>query len=141
MTDEERPQYTLYKSRPKLLRRDDGGIDDLRGGIPRPEERRPRRRLTLGRALGYVALAAVGWVLLSLLLFFISAQVQRQDTTADVGSALDDGGYTLTSPNNVLVLGSDARTKETSEPGSTVGGRGRSDTILVMRVGGGASSR
>ena len=39
------------------------------------------------------------------------------------------------------MLGSDARTKGTKEPGANVGGPSRSDTILLMRVGGGRSAR
>jgi LCP family protein required for cell wall assembly len=91
--------------------------------------------------LAYLGLACVAWLLVSLLFFLVSAQLQRQGVSDDAGAALDDGGYTLTSPNNILVLGSDARTEETSEPGSQVGGPSRSDSIMLMRVGGGASSR
>ena len=91
--------------------------------------------------LGYLALAAVGWVLVSLLLFLVSAQVQRQKVNDAAGSALSDSGFPLTSPNTILVLGSDARTKGTKEPGANVGGPSRSDTILLMRVGGGRSAR
>jgi LCP family protein required for cell wall assembly len=80
-------------------------------------------------------------VLGSLVLFLISAQLQRQEVSDSAGSALDPSGYTLTSPNTILVLGSDARTKETSEPGSSTKGPSRSDTILLMRAGGGASAR
>ena len=47
----------------------------------------------------------------------------------------------LTSANTILVLGSDARVKGTKEPGANVGGPSRSDTILLMRVGGGHSAR
>ena len=146
--DEEKPNYTRYRSRPKLFgKRPSGardGLDDLRGGHPRPEQggkRKLRDRLTFWRVLGYVALAAVGWVLVSLLLFLVSAQVQRQKVNDAAGSTLSDSGFPLTSPNNILVLGSDARTKGTKEPGANVGGPSRSDTILLMRVGGGKASR
>jgi LCP family protein required for cell wall assembly len=146
--DEEKPNYTRYRSRPKLFgRRSDGprdGLDDLRGGHPRPDEggkRKLRERFTFWRVLGYVALAAVGWLLVSLLLFLISAQVQRQKVSHAVGSTLSDSGFPLTSPNTILVLGSDARQKGTKEPGANVGGPSRSDTILLMRVGGGHSAR
>jgi len=145
---DEKPKYTIYRSRPRLLRRgDDGvreGLDDLREGVPRPGGGRRRRlaeRFTFWRVIGYVALAAMGWVLISLLLFLISAQLQRQDVNDAAGSALDGAGYTLTSPNTILVLGSDARTRGTKEPGANVGGPSRSDTILLMRVGGGRAAR
>jgi LCP family protein required for cell wall assembly len=146
--DEEKPNYTRYRSRPKLFgKRSDGardGLDDLRGGHPRPDQdakRKLRDRLTFWRVLGYVALAAVGWLLISLLLFLISAQVQRQKVNDAAGSTLTDSGFPLTSPNTILVLGSDARQKGTKEPGANVGGPSRSDTILLMRVGGGHSAR
>ena len=146
--DEEKPNYTRYRSRPKLFgKRSNGardGLDDLRGGHPRPEQggkRKLRERFTFWRVLGYVALAAVGWVLVSLLLFLISAQVQRQKVNDAAG--LDPQRLRLPAhlaeqhPRARL----DARTKGTKEPGANVGGPSRSDTILLMRVGGGKASR
>jgi len=148
---DEKPTYTKYRSRPKLFGgRGSGngareGLDDLRGGVARPEDpnkRRVRDRFTFWRVLGYIAAAAAGWLLLSLLLFLVSAQVQRQGVTDAAGGALTDSGYTLTSPNTILVLGSDARTKGSKEPGANkIGQPSRSDTIMLMRVGGGKSAR
>jgi len=146
---DEKPQYTRYRSRPKLFgRRTEGprdGLDDLRQGHPRPEGgggRRLAERFTFWRVVGYVALAALAWTLLSLLLFLISAQIQRQKVDDAAGSALADSGSTLTSPNTILVLGSDARPKGTKEAGAnTIGQPSRSDTIMLMRVGGGRSAR
>ena len=148
---DEKPTYTKYRSRPKLFGGKGSGngaregLDDLRGGVPRPEDpnkRRLRDRFTFWRVLGYIAAAAVGWLLLSLLLFLISAQVQRQGVTDAAGGALTDSGYTLTSPNTILVLGSDARTKGSKEPGANkIGQPSRSDTIMLMRAGGGKSAR
>jgi LCP family protein required for cell wall assembly len=55
---------------------------------------------------------------------------------------LSGGGYPLTSPNTILVLGSDARTKENAEPGAqTIGDTSRSDSIMLLRVGGGANAQ
>jgi LCP family protein required for cell wall assembly len=148
---DEKPNYTRYRSRPKLFGRGSdgarGGLDDLRGSHPRPDGgdgggRRLAERFTFWRVLGYVGLAALGWLLLSLLLFLVSAEIQRQKVTDSAASSLTDSGYTLTSPNTVLVLGSDARTKGTKEPGAqTIGQPSRSDTIMLMRVGGGRSAR
>jgi LCP family protein required for cell wall assembly len=134
----------VYRSRPRLFRRDEGSLDDLRGDIPRPGEPgrdSRRRRPTIKRVLGYLALGAVAWLLFSLLLFLISAGLQRDGVSDEASAALDDGGWTLTSPNNILILGSDARNEKTSEPGSQIGGPSRSDTIMLLRVGGGQSSR
>ena len=147
---DEKPTYTKYRSRPKLFSRGSGNgvrdrLDDLRGGVPRPEDPDKKRlgdRFTFWRVLGYVAAAIAGWLLLSLLLFLISAQVERQGVTESAGGALKHSGNTLTSPNTILVLGSDARTKDSKEPGANkIGQPSRSDTIMLMRVGGGKSAR
>ena len=147
---DEKPTYTKYRSRPKLFggRGSNGArdaIDDLRGGVPRPEDpgkKRLRDRFTFWRVIGYIGALVAGWLLLSLLLFLISAQVQRQGVDDAAGTALKDSGFTLTAPNTILVLGSDARTKGTKEPGAnTIGQPSRSDTIMLMRVGGGKSAR
>jgi LCP family protein required for cell wall assembly len=75
----------------------------------------------------------VAWVLLSLVLFMISAEIQTGEVSDSAKAALDDGGNLLTSPNNILVLGSDRRPDEQ--------GRGRADTIMLMRYGGGKAAR
>ncbi|WP_051223533.1 LCP family protein [Conexibacter woesei] len=108
-------------------------------GLPR----RPRvgvgRALTIGRVVRWIVLAVIGWLALSLVLFLISAQLQQGDLSGKV--SLGGAGFPLTSPNTVLVLGSDARTKGSKEPGADVGGPSRSDSILLMRVGGGKNAR
>ena len=50
-------------------------------------------------------------------------------------------GYPLTSANNILVLGSDRRQKNSKEPGAETTGFGRSDTIMLIRTGGGHAAR
>jgi len=68
--------------------------------------------------------------------------VERQGITESAGGALKHSGNTLTSPNTILVLGSDARTKDSKEPGANkIGQPSRSDTIMLMREGGGKSAR
>jgi LCP family protein required for cell wall assembly len=140
------PQYTLYRSRPRLLRRGDERIEDVpRPGEQPPERRRwlpwrrrpGRRRITFGRVVAYLLLALVLWVGVSLILFLVSAQL-HSTTSAD--SQLKGSGYTLTSPNTILVLGSDARVKGKAEPGAQVGGPSRSDSILLLRLGGGRNA-
>ena len=86
--DEEQPQYTLYRTRPKLFRRRDDDLvptrpEETPPGTPKPPRR--RRKLRPGRILAYVALALVGWVLISLVLFLVSAQIQQ----SKVSSAAD----------------------------------------------------
>jgi LCP family protein required for cell wall assembly len=124
-----------------------GDDDDRRvyGGRPRRRfpiglPRRPRVRgpLSVGRVVKWLVLAAIGWIALSLVLFLISAQIQQGDLSGKVD--LGGAGFPLTSPNNVLVLGSDARPKGSKEAGAASSGS-RSDSILLMRVGGGKNAR
>jgi LCP family protein required for cell wall assembly len=126
-----------------------------RGRLGRPREQVPLspqdsrarrfanrwRRLTLKRAvLGLIGLI-FAWLLLSLVLFLISSHFERTSPPADVAGVLDPSGYPLTSANNILVLGSDRRPKGSKEPGADTSGPSRSDSIMLMRVGGGHSAR
>jgi LCP family protein required for cell wall assembly len=147
---DERPQYTKYRSRPRFP----WERDKLERGEPReprpkrrwwPFRRREpgrRRRLTVGRVVAYLAMAVTAWLLISLLAFLISAQIQSAKISDAADARLSGGGYPLTSPNTILVLGSDARTQENAEPGAqTIGQPSRSDSILLLRVGGGANAQ
>jgi LCP family protein required for cell wall assembly len=156
---EDEPQYTRYRSRPRLpWSRKDEGFDALREpGEPREDDEppkrkrriwpsrrpgRPGRRITVGRVLRYLALAVGAWLLISLVLFLVSAQIQSAKVSDAAEAKLSGGGYPLTSPNTILVLGSDARTKSTAEPGAqTIGDPSRSDSIMLLRIGGGANAQ
>jgi LCP family protein required for cell wall assembly len=161
MADENDRPYTTYKARPRFLQgRDDDGLDPRGGDGPDYEvhgrrrrldprgwfRRRgrgtgTRRRLTVGRVVRFVAFAAVAWVLISAILFLISAQIQEAKVSNAAERQLSGAGFTLTSPNTVLMLGSDARPKGTKEAGANViGTPSRSDSILLMRIGGGANA-
>jgi LCP family protein required for cell wall assembly len=164
MSDEQEPppRYTRYRARPRLFGgregAQDGERDGGRAGSRRargrrgdvalsPQESRARRfanwwrRLTVKRAvLGLIALI-FAWLLLSLVLFLISSQFERTSPPANVAGVLDPAGYPLTSANNILVLGSDRRPKGSKEPGAVTSGPSRSDSIMLMRVGGGHSAR
>jgi LCP family protein required for cell wall assembly len=143
--EEPPPSYTKYRTRPRLLpRRGGDAIADLRAGDPgRPRDaRRPGGRAwTWQRALKWVVVALVGWVALSVVLFFASAQIQSGKTSDATKQALDPAGFPLTSANDILVLGSDQRTAGTKEPGASTSGPSRSDSIMLLRVGGGHNSR
>ena len=69
----------------------------------------------------------------------VSAQIQRGDLADAVGPQLSKGPYPLTGANTILVLGSDARSESTAEPGSE-GAPSRSDSIMLLRIGGGANA-
>ena len=151
-----RPEYKVYRSGPRLFRRDRAGTGRLAGlrggggdGAGSPPEYQvhragrpsasgtPRRRPRVRRLLRYGLLAAVAWCLVSLVVFLVSAQIQSAQIPDAARAALNESGFTLDSPNNILILGSDARTKENAEPGSRVGGPSRADSIMLLRIGGG----
>ncbi|MGO9488203.1 MAG: LCP family protein [Solirubrobacteraceae bacterium] len=150
---EDPPQYTRYRARPRLLPGGDrevaagasgGGRERIRarpGHTPGGAPGRWRRWTTPKRiVLGLVALA-LGWIVLSLVLFMISSHFERTPLPSDVAATLDPAGSPLTSANNILVLGSDRRQKDSKEPGAETTGFGRSDTIMLIRTGGGHSAR
>jgi LCP family protein required for cell wall assembly len=83
----------------------------------------------------------LGWIGLSLLLFLISSHFERTPAPSNLAAVLDPGGYPLTSANNILVLGSDRRPKNSREPHAETTGFGRSDSIMLIRTGGGAAAR
>ena len=75
------------------------------------------------------------------MLFLLSSQFERTSLPSNVAAVLDPSGYPLTSANNILVLGSDRRQKDSKEPGAETTGPGRSDTIMLIRTGGGHAAR
>ncbi len=162
---DEPPQYTRYRARRRLLGDRD---DDLGGSRSGPSKREPRapiggrgrapllgrrrvRRLpgasgwrrwaTPKRGLLALLLLIIGWLALALILFLISSHFNRTPLPGNVASVLDPAGNPLTSANNILVLGSDRRQKNSKEPNAETTGFGRSDTIMLIRTGGGHSAR
>jgi LCP family protein required for cell wall assembly len=154
----DKPHYTRYRAGRRLPTLKGAGghqesdIQDVR--LPR-SPRRPRkpgdpansarggwsRRITPGRVLLGAAALILGWLALSLALFLLSAHFERTSPPPDVAGALSPAGFPLTSPNNILVLGSDRREKGSREPGANTSGPSRSDTIMLIRTGGGHAAR
>jgi LCP family protein required for cell wall assembly len=87
-----------------------------------------------------MALGFVAWILLSVILFVVSSHV-TQSVPSAARAALSPAGWPLTSANTILVLGSDQRPVGTHEAGASTSGPSRSDVMLLMRIGGGHSSR
>jgi LCP family protein required for cell wall assembly len=100
-----------------------------------------RERITPKRILLGLLALIVAWLALSLVLFLISAHFERTSLPSNVAGVLDPSGFPLTSANNILVLGSDRRQKDSKEPGAETTGFGRSDTIMLIRTGGGHAAR
>jgi LCP family protein required for cell wall assembly len=142
------PEYTKYRSGPRLLRRrEPDPFGEVREPLAPGEEQAPapgRRRFTrpsVRRVLVLLALALVGWVVLSGVLFLVSAQIEQGKVSDEADAQLGGAGFPLTSTNTILVLGSDQRGAQTAEPGASTTAPGRSDSIMLLRIGGGANSR
>lgn len=132
MADE--PEYTVYRSRKgplgRFKRDEPGGLDDLRRER-QPTPRRIRTPFSWGRVVKWIVLAVVGWLVLSFVVFMVSAQL-AEHSSDQAKAALTPGGSLLTG-STILVLGSDARPPDSKEPGA--GGPARSDSIMLMHVG------
>ena len=141
----DKPEYKVYRSRRGLLDRLAGPRDQVaqlreaarrRAQRERPdeEEREPREpsQPIWRRILKWVAIAVGAWLLLSFVLFMISAQI-TEGVSDETEEALSSGGSLLTG-STILVLGSDERPEGTLEPG-VAGIPARADSILLMHVG------
>jgi len=80
---------------------------------PRPGRRKPPAR----RIAFWVGMAIVGWIVVSLLSFAISAQLQSFKLAGEAKDALHGNPFILPSAQNILVMGTDARPVDTKEPG------------------------
>ena len=149
------PRYRTYRARPRFLQALLGDRQELgspgrqqstrRRLLPWRRRSGPRRKITPRRVLKYLALAIVGWLLLSLILFLVSAGTQGVPLPASAAKALTPAGNMLTSADTVLILGTDQRPRTgpgSKEPGANYNVAGsNSDTIMLWRVGGGVSRR
>ncbi|MBW8059418.1 MAG: hypothetical protein FVQ78_03620 [Solirubrobacterales bacterium] len=162
------PEYKVYRSRRGIFSRfrspDLSGLRERSGRAPkrpgrgdRERRRRPRPRTPARRALKWVGLAALGWILLSFLAFAVSAQLQAFKLSGKAKAALHGNPFLLPSAQTILVLGTDARPPDTKEPGAAPSeecfdqqargdaphgecsvGQFRADTLMLIRAGGGA---
>jgi LCP family protein required for cell wall assembly len=148
LDSEQQPQYTRYRAGRGLR---GGGAGDGLGAIagersdhgrgPRRRWREWREKITPRRVILGMLVLICGWIALSLALFLLSSHFARTSPPSDVASVLAPAGFPLTTANNILVLGSDRRQKDSREPGAETTGFGRSDTIMLIRTGGGHAAR
>ncbi len=148
-SDVEPPPYKVYRAGPRGLRARLRGEDDVL--VPRPErpdrggaEARPERTpwSVARRVLKYLAIAVVAWLLLSVVLFLISAQIETSKLPSSVSDTLSSGPNMLTGTATVLIIGTDQRPQGSKEPGANTSDTGsRSDTLMLWRIGAGTSRR
>ncbi len=163
------PEYTVYRSRRGLrsrLRSPD--VSSLRErarrsyrrlgrGGPKPDDQPATApRPILRRALKWIGVAAAVWVLISFLAFAVSAQLQELKLADGAKGVLSGNPFLLVKPQTILVIGTDARSTDTKEPGaaptkkcfeqqangeaphgSCSQGQFRADTLMLIRAGGG----
>jgi len=134
----ERPEYKVYKSGRGPSLSGFGGLGTLRKKLDRqrpdpPDPSKRRKPISVGRVFKWLALAVFGWVLLSAVLFIISAQIQ-DGVSDETHQALSANGN-MFSGSTVLVLGSDQRTGDSIDASDK--GPARADSILLVhaRVG------
>ena len=126
------PDYKVYRARRGFFSRfRKPDLSGLRGArlaraeaaeaaqtAPAASAARGRPDPGLRRALKWVGLAALGWILLSFLAFAVSAQLQAFKLSGEAKSALHGNPFLLPSAQTILVLGTDARPPDTKEPGA-----------------------
>jgi LCP family protein required for cell wall assembly len=162
----EPPEYNVYRSRKGLFSRLKGA--DLAGlrdrarlpsrkprGDKEPGRPRPRAQFNVRRVFKWIALAALGWILLSFLAFAVSAQIQSFKLSGEAAEELSGNALLLPSAQTILVLGTDARPPGSSDDntseecfeqqskgekphGNCSEGEFRADTLMLIRAGGGA---
>jgi LCP family protein required for cell wall assembly len=163
---ENQPEYKVYRSRKGLFSRLKGAdLSSLRDRARLPsrkprgekEPRRPgspRAPFNVRRLLKWVGLAALAWILISLLAFGISAQIQSFKLSGEARDALHGNPFLLFKPQTILVLGTDARPPGSGDDNTSeecfeqqskgekphkpcYEGEFRADTLMLIRAGGG----
>ncbi|MBN9624089.1 MAG: LCP family protein, partial [Actinobacteria bacterium] len=119
-----------------------------------------RRKPPARRIAFWLGIAIVGWIVVSLLAFGVSAQLQSFKLAGEAKDALHGNPFILPSAQNILVMGTDARPPNTKEPGAAHNpkcyeqqekgesphapcsqGEYRADTLMVIRAGGGTFNK
>ena len=161
------PGYSVYRSRrsplAKLRGADVGALRERLGerrkAGRRDEVERSRRapdeKPTWRRVLRWALIAAAAWFLLSVVLFAVSAQIQKGKLNDAAAEMLGGNPLLVAFPQTILVIGTDARPAGTDEAGAETQPRClegaaegdpsrpgcqpfRADTLMLVRAGGGS---
>ncbi|MDX6633844.1 MAG: hypothetical protein QOF06_47 [Solirubrobacterales bacterium] len=162
----EPPEYNVYRSRKGLFSRlKSADLSSLRDRAKLPSRKRrgekeprrpgaPRAPFNVRRALKWIGLAALAWILISFVAFGISAQLQSFKLSGEARDALHGNPFLLFKPQTILVLGTDARPPGSSDDNTSeecfeqqskgekphkpcYEGEFRADTLMLIRAGGG----
>ena len=149
--------YTVYKARRGFKRSGDGpSLRDRLPGKGGSKPRAPGETPIWRRVLKWVAIAAGAWLLISIVAFAVSAQIQK--SKLDESAADELGGFPamVFSGQNILVIGTDVRqvgvpdengnpTKQKCVDAASSGAvhpddclPARADTLMVVHAGGGS---
>ena len=106
----------------------------------------PRKSFRPSRPLGRRVLRwffvwATAWIAISAVLFLVSAQFNQADVGNDGADVLGGGATPPVGKSTILVIGSDRRPENSQEPGAQTAGYGLADSIMLLRVGGGTTSK
>jgi LCP family protein required for cell wall assembly len=148
----DQPDYKVYRARRGIFSRLRPSLSLPRPAAPKlpRRSRRPRRSLFGRRRWLRLALKLAGaWLLLSLAVFAVSAEIQKRKLPDGAYDALHGGPNLISERQNILVIGTDVRPRGSKEPGAqTIGGPScenvahcantRADSLMVVRAGGGS---
>lgn len=153
--DHRRPARSERQELPYEVQRSGSRGGSRRYGSSGPGRRMPKAGRPRGgrRWLKWILIACFGWLVVSGLAFGVSAQLQSMKLSGDARDALGGSPWMLTSPQNVLIIGTDSRPPDTLEPGAAIEERcyqqqaegeaphdgcpgARADTLMVVRAGG-----
>ncbi len=141
------PEYTKYRSRPKLFGRGGDAVEVAPGSVPRELPRRagtPPAAAPVGRAAScvYLALALVGWVVLSGVLFLVSAQIEQGKVSDEADAQLGRRRLPAHEPEqHPRARAPTSAARRPPSPGASTTAPGRSDSIMLLRIGGGSNAR
>jgi LCP family protein required for cell wall assembly len=150
------PGYTVYRARRGFKRTGVGPSLRVRLGRGDGTPRAPGEKPTWLRVLRWAAIAAGVWILISVVAFVVSAQIQK--SKLDDKAAAELGGFPLmlVDGQNILVIGTDIRQKGVpDEQGNPTKQKcidaaasgavhpddclpSRADTLMVVHAGGGS---